>query len=769
MGLKALLKKMPEGGLQGDTLREAAAGDFIDIVALVRDELGDKLSAASGDGEKPFIDIQAMFADNVVIRKDNRLYSYPYIITDKNECELGEPVEVVKAFAQVNGADVMQPQMGADAAFAEAQGDAAGTVWEVRIIEAGLSGNGVFYPDAVLREAAPSFDGVPVFAKADKEHVAGEGKDVNKLIGWISAPRFIEARGKAAAYIAGTLNILASETRLREALTDAFKRGKKDLVGLSIDALGKANMQRRDGRVVRMAEAITKVHSVDLIVEPGAGGRLIRLIESINPEEDNDMALRETMLRLLEAQRPDLYRKIDVQNITDESLEATFREAMTPQKNSGEVSREELTETIRMVEARSHAKTSIAASGLPEKAKEKLGKQFGPEVQFTEAQVDAAISEERDYLAHFVESGRVDMGGMRVEAGADRADKVSDMLDGLFDRSRPAQSFREAYVDITGDRGITGHFNNVDKARLREALGTEFREAIDSTTFSNVLGNTITRAMVREYGAMEDYEDFRDLVDIVPIRDFRTQERTRVGGYGNLPAVAQSAPYAALTSPGDEKATYAISKRGGTESITLETIANDDVGLIRRIPLNLARSAKRTLYEFVLDFLNTNPNIYDGTALFTVGHGNLGTAAMDATSFAARRLAMKQRAELSSSKRLGITARHLYVPGDLEEAAYNLFVRTTNLDESFVQSRKPKVHVVDSWTDANNWYLTADKMDVPLIELGFFNGNEEPELFVQDNPTVGSMFSNDKLTYKIRHIYGGNVEDFRGFDGNVVA
>jgi len=30
------------------------------------------------------------------------------------------------------------------------------------------------------------------------------------------------------------------------------------------------------------------------------------------------------------------------------------------------------------------------------------------------------------------------------------------------------------------------------------------------------------------------------------------------------------------------------------------------------------------------------------------------------------------------------------------------------------------------------------------------------------------MFSNDKITYKIRHIYGGAVTDYRGAQGNVV-
>jgi hypothetical protein len=55
-----------------------------------------------------------------------------------------------------------------------------------------------------------------------------------------------------------------------------------------------------------------------------------------------------------------------------------------------------------------------------------------------------------------------------------------------------------------------------------------------------------------------------------------------------------------------------------------------------------------------------------------------------------------------------------------------------------------------------------------MIEIGFFGGREEPELFVQDAPNVGSLFSNDVITYKIRHIYGGGVLDFRGFVGGIV-
>ncbi|MBV5350479.1 hypothetical protein JZU71_04980, partial [bacterium] len=75
---------------------------------------------------------------------------------------------------------------------------------------------------------------------------------------------------------------------------------------------------------------------------------------------------------------------------------------------------------------------------------------------------------------------------------------------------------------------------------------------------------------------------------------------------------------------------------------------------------------------------------------------------------------------------------------------------------------------VKHWSDVNNWYLIADPADIPTIEIGFMDGKEAPELFVQDMPNVGSMFSNDQLTYKIRHIYGGAVMDYRGFYGAIV-
>ncbi|MEW8193613.1 MAG: hypothetical protein AB2793_07865 [Candidatus Thiodiazotropha sp.] len=768
---------IPESGLSGEALREAATGEFRQIASLLQEALRQAL----GFGRDRWVDIHSLFADRVVISEGNRFYSYSYTINESNQVELGQKKEVIPEYNPV----FREAQMGS---FIEAL---SGSKFRIRVISAGMSGNKTLYPDAVLREATPLFEGVRVFVKSDEEHLKGKGKDFRNLIGRLSASRFIEGKGKDSGEIQADMELLdAAEVtpKLREAVE---RNMADDTFGFSIDADGKA--KRRKG--FREALKITKVQSVDLITEPAARGQIIKMLEAVNPEEEtSDVALREHMIEAVKkANNDNLPEGLDVED--DEALVAAYREALTPnttpeareekpqgasdgadkpgqggQAGAG-ISAEDVDEKFRMMEARSKMRVIIANSKLPPAAIARLTTQFENMDRFVEADVTAAIDSEKDYLAKFTESGHVQGMGGTAEPGQDRSEKVRQMFDDFFDPSKPAMSFRECYIEVTGDKRVTGLIANVDVARLREAMGeVNFREAINDTTFaSNILGDSVTRAMLRDYRTEDLWSDWRWLADVVPVSDFRTQERTRLGGYGDLPVVLPEGSYDPLASPTGEKATYVLSKRGGTETISLEAIANDDVGLISRIPMKLSQAAKRTLYKFIFDFFRTNPAIYDTVALYAAGHNNLSAAALGATSFAAARLAMSRQTEQDSGEQLGLVLRHLAVPSDLVETGFDLFVRNTNNDETFVQSRKPVVHEIPYWTDANDWCAFADKREIPLLELGFYGGQEEPELFVQDQPTQGSLFSNDQIKYKIRHIYSGAIPDYRGHHKSVVA
>ena len=627
------------------------------------------------------------------------------------------------------------------------------------MINAGKSKNNTLYPDALLRESVAKFDGARVFQKSDSEHIKGDGKDFGKLIGRLSNPRFVEAAKGVPAGINADFSVLQTAGDTAAKIKELYDRGMSDAFGFSIDVGGVA--KARSG--FREAVSITKVNSVDLIIEPGAGGQIIRLVEA---KQEVDMFKDRMIEAVKAANNGQLPAGLDVDN--DAALEAAYREALAPKPDNTAV------EAAALREAKATARAVIAESSLPAAAKDKLKSQFEAQTaRFTEAEVTAAITSEAAYLAKFTESGKVKAGDFNdTRVTEDRADKVSQQLDDFFSPKAGARlmSFKEAYIDITGDKRVTGLTRDVDPARLREALGESgFREALDSGSWADVLGNSITRRMIADYSQPNQYDVYQQLVTVVPLSDFRTQERTRFGGYGDLPAVAEGAAYNPLTSPGDEKATYAAAKKGGTESITLEMIKNDDVGSIRQVPIKMARAAKRTLAKFVLDHLRSNPAIYDGKALFHADHRNLGTAALSAAAYAAARLAMLKQTDMSGNEALGIGPRNLWVPPELEETAANLFRRNTELDKTFVQSLSPNIIPVWYWSDASDWCATADTSDIPLIELGFMDGSQEPEIFTQDAPTVGSLFSNDKITYKIRHIYGAGVLDYRGAYKAVVA
>lgn len=754
---------IPAEGLVGEQFREAATTEMQQLIELVRAEI--RKAAALRHTE--WVNIVAIYPDRAVVSRDGRYHAYPYTIDDSNVVAVGQPAEVVLEHKTVKGA-LREAVADPDSWFVEAKktDDSAPPRYLVRVIRSGASKNGVIYPAAVLREAAPLFNGARVFVKSDDEHIKGGGKDVRQLVGRLVEAAYVST-GKDAGEIHAVLDVLESSS-VSAQLREAVARGMADMFGLSIDAHGTS---KTNGKF-REATKLQKVASVDLIIEPGAGGQVIRFVEA---HKETDM-LRSQMLAAIAAKNTS--KAASLENATDEEVLTAYREAVAADAQAsvattGGITQDDLIAHTRLVEARADAKNAALASRLPQAAKDRLVQRFAEATTLdalSAERVAAAIAAEEQYGNAFRESAPVSGLGSVIDAqaGETRADKVRAMLDDFFAAKPGAiRSFREAYVEITGDRDITGQFRSCDVGRLAEAAGS-FREAVSSTTFSEILGDSITRRLLDDYRNNPAYADWRELVDVVPARDFRTQERTRMGGYGNLPAVAENGPYNALTTPGEEAASYAVTKRGGIETISLESIANDDVGAIRRIPIKLSRAAGRTLYEFVLGFLSANPVIFDTKALFHADHANLGTAALDATSWAASRLRMAKQAELSSGKRLGLVPRHVYVPMELEETAFNMFVRGTNLDETFVQSRKPTVHVVPHWTDTNNWYQTADKAEVPLIEVGFFGG-EEPELFVQDNPTQGSLFSNDQIKYKIRHIYGGTVLDWRGFDGSIVA
>ncbi len=647
---------------------------------------------------------------------EDQHYQRSYSIVD-GVVTLGEAVAVEKQVSYVPLRAAVQLQAAVT--------DTEGFVWRCNVVTFGADKPGVIWWDkATLTAAIAQFEGARVFALSEAQHQEKAhpfGKSVRDLVGVL---RNVAATSTG---IEGDLVILPAAKWLRDNLVGCQEQGLEGIIGLSVDIKGQGVITTQGGKKYKSLSAVSDV-TVDVVYNPAAGGQIMRTVAAV-PEE------------------PSMENKVTVVAAAAQGGESQEMSAI-----KGELT------TLKAALCAQTLSQELSASKLPEAAQDDLRTRFSGQV-FELATLQAAIKGSKELVDRLTASGMVSGTG-DVRIMTDQRDKHVLMLDDFFTGKQ--NSFKAAYQEITGDLRVTGDLRNA----------TRLTASVVTTGFTELLGDSITRKMVAEYNN-SGLDAWKKVAQFGPIFDFRTNRRVRVGGYGDLAPVAQSGAYAAVTTPADEEATYAATKRGGTEDITLEAIRNDDVLGLRRIPQKLGRAAARTLYKFVFDMIGGNGNIYDATALAVAGHANIGTAALAKASLLAGRLAMQKQTELGSAEPIGIAPRYLLVPSELETTAFELVVQpSTGLlmptAASAVNQTNWEIIVVRTWADLNNWWLVADPADIPTIEIGFLDGREEPELFVQDMPNVGSMFSNDKLTYKIRHIYGGAVLDYRGLYGAIV-
>ncbi len=472
----------------------------------------------------------------------------------------------------------------------------------------------------------------------------------------------------------------------------------------------------------------------------------------------------------------------------------------------------------------------LAESNLPDVKKARIRESFFDAATVTDEKVLAVIGRERDELVKLAESmgDRGMLSQFRrdadVEVGPGREEKIQRAVDGFFmgtnedacscgrmmeskgelhacnqhERVPRFRSFKKMMsvlmgvpVDEVGPYAVLREARTYVNPGQRKSL--KLRESLTTGSWAFILGDSITRRLIAE-PMLHGLGDWKKIVNIITsINDFRTNIRVRRGGYGVLPAVAEGATYTSLVSPTNEQATYVISKRGGLEDLTLEMIANDDVGSIQAIPRALGRAAGQSLFRAVFDpIINGDATLcYTGGFLNTVGQNNLLTTALgNASLTTARKQMLRQTAFGNVKEFLGESnaPKYLLIGAALEELALQLTAGQFQLGtgSGFVAgdrfSSNINLHsryglepiVVPHWieTDAtdNNWGLVANPRSVETVEVGFFQGQEDPELFVQDAPTVGAAMTADKVTFKIRHIYGvsGGL-NFRSFLLSVVA
>lgn len=764
------------GILAAATLTRLLEAENLDLrITAVRDALWGRNEGVEDEDARWYA--VEVFDEYVIARQGTQLFKMTYTYSEEAGVEFGEALPVSQEFVPVR---VVESIPGSARLVEGAAGD-SGLVWDIDIIEPGWSKNGVYYSKKALASATRLFEGVSVYFFDDeptghRKNVAA--KTARHLAGWINGVRVRED-----GVLGGRLTFLqeGGSTLIRRHLLDAWQRGKTDLFGLSIDAEGLTTPGIAEGRSGRLVESIVRVSSVDVVLHPAAGGKFTRLVAAVAaedepPEEGN---MKERLLKLLKAQRPAAYAAIDPETITIEEIMALLEEEVEQTEATSSESAETLQEA-RRIESRMLLREALADSRLPTLVQGRIRERLAGEV-LTSEQIQEAITAERDYLAALTPARVTGLGlsrdvsvGVgkldRLQAGVDRAFGL-EITDPALRTIRPI-GLRALYNELTlgGDPDVSG--------RLQESTQQEMlREGFDSTTLPTVMSNAMHRRLLRDYNEL-DYGERRLFGEPVAAADFRERTAVRLGYFGDIATVdPEDAAYAEITRYSEEAAKYAVGQKGNTITVTRRHIINDDLGAVAKIPGRLGRAARRTFARFVWSFFNTNGVIYTTKAWFHADHKNLLATPLSIAALNAGDQLLFHQTEPGSTEKLGLTPALLVVPGALKADAITLN-QSQRIPGGGDNDVNPWYHhfgannegivVNPLLTSDTDWGLFASSSDADILEVAFLHGQEEPELFLADQPTVGQMFTADEIVWKIRHEYGGAVVDYRSAVKSVV-
>ncbi len=649
--------------------------------------------------------------------------------------------------------------------------DREGHAVRVTLIRGGTSKNGYAYNEEVLQALAPMVEGAHAYA--DHSGTDALTRSVRDIVGFYHDAHYVPPDTQhACGRVDATLHLFEAASWLWSLVQEACTLGKPELIGLSVDILG--SWQLNEASKAREVTNILALNSCDIVTRPSAGGAFRRILHSELDSATNSHPHTSSHLEgeLLFMDTPSQDSQGTIQEV-----QAAIPVAETPSVHEQQM--QALMQDLQRERSQLTLERRLLESVLPEPVRAHIRTRYEGRVVEAE-EIDSEIQAQQAILAALAAQGLIRGNGYEkptVGSMVTEAEKVQAAFDRMFELDidstrlgnvRAFGSIREAYARVTGDASVGG-FNDhsqLGMIRVSESAPMGRITEADTTTasFSYLLGTSMNKRLLKDYQAWP--AEWQRFCTIAPIRDFKQQSRVRFGAFGSLPVVAEDTAYSAVSLT-DSAATYVPQKRGNLVTISREVIINDDLMAVKQIPTKLAVAAAYTLAEFVYAFLSSNPNIYDGSALFTTGapHSNLGAANLSTAAMQAGVTAMREQTNYAG-KRIGLRPRFLVVPPELEWQSM-VVTKSAGIPGSNNNDINPMLGYVTpiispQLISSTQWFLIGDPREIDTVEVGFVGGQVNPALFIQDSPLLGLNFSQDSISFKVRHEYGGCVTDYRG-------
>lgn len=287
---------------------------------------------------------------------------------------------------------------------------------------------------------------------------------------------------------------------------------------------------------------------------------------------------------------------------------------------------------------------------------------------------------------------------------------------------------------------------------IRAALTTE-------SDFPVLYENIMHKVLLGAYRTQAD--TWSQFMDTGNLADFRPHNRYRMGTFGDLPVISEAAEIPRTTLQDATKEQIAAKERGMIFDLTFKSIVDDDMGGLTRIAQQMGRSARRTVENTVFDLLVSNPVMGDGNALFDAAHSNYQGSGSEISveSLGEARAAMRKQMDPSSNEYIDLLPSILLCPVELGDKARQVLASET--DPGQTNSRVPNpirnmVTVVDTpRLSGTGWYLMAAPSDTAIGEVGFLNGNSEPQMMMEN------LFSTRGVQWRVTLDFGVAMLEWR--------
>ncbi len=318
-------------------------------------------------------------------------------------------------------------------------------------------------------------------------------------------------------------------------------------------------------------------------------------------------------------------------------------------------------------------------------------------------------------------------------------------------------------------QAVMGNQNVLRRYRIERS---DFGAFHTTGSFSNILLDAANKTLLAAYEEAP-YTWSMWARQGAPAEDFKTINRLRFSEAPNPEEVPETKDYPEKPMS-DSRESYNVAKYGESFTVSWETIVNDDLDAISRVPAMHGNAMRRFQNAKVYEVLTSNPTMGDGIALFNSSHRNqsASAAAPSVTTLNALYVSMMTQRGLSADAIINVIPRYLIVPVALSATALELISSTSYAVSNGNQGitniygptgSRPLTVVVDPQLDASSasiWYAAADPSQIDTVEITFLSGEESPVLESEWN------MKNDTYLYKIRQTFGVKAIDWRGLYRN---